>query len=126
MRLEAPPVPWKHAMPNDHKFPRTKAANGRPRFCLFALMGASLLCLGVAANAQIVQPGGTSSQEKQASPAQTSAGGGTPVMQESLKPQTRPEGGGAASSKAPKHSKAAAGNGGFENGLYGTGAGSNK
>ena len=106
-----------------------RSGNGnshRERFAKRLLLGVSFLLLSVGAQAQITQPNGSSSQDSQAMPVQPSAGTDPARMQESMKPQAKQEGSRSSAKKSSKSGKEAAGNGGFENGLYGTGAGSNK
>lgn len=96
-------------------------------------MGAAALMLGGAmlvaspyGNAQIPQGSGSQQQENR-----TSAMGSTPdpaasMVHESHKPQTKDGGSATARGKTGKKDHKTQGAGGFDNGLYGTGAGSNK
>jgi hypothetical protein len=89
-------------------------------------LGSTIFAAGASGFAQTTQHSGSAPQENR-----TSAMGAAPdpaasAVHESHKPQTRD--GGSASSRGQTAGKghATQGAGGFDNGLYGTGAGSNK
>jgi hypothetical protein len=91
-----------------------------------ALLGAALLATSPPSLAQIAQPGGSSHMESR-----SSAMGSTPepaasTVHESQKPQSKDSGQGNARGKTAGQGQKPDGAGGFNNGLYGTGAGSNK
>ncbi|MGF6674498.1 hypothetical protein [Paraburkholderia tuberum] len=90
-----------------------------------ALVGAALVASSPPSFAQIPQPRGSSQMESR-----SSAMGSTPepaasAVHESQKPQSKDSGQGNARGKTAGQEKTE-GAGGFDNGLYGTGAGSNK
>ncbi|WP_429302066.1 beta-xylosidase [Paraburkholderia sp. GAS199] len=76
--------------------------------------------------AQIPQGNGSSQQDKRTSSAGAAQEGSAPVLHESFKPQTKDGGTANARGKTAGKGHKTEGAGGFENGLYGTGAGSNK
>ncbi|MGF6605110.1 hypothetical protein OKW45_000010 [Paraburkholderia sp. WSM4175] len=91
-----------------------------------ALVGAALLASSLPSFAQIPQPRGSSRMESR-----SSAMGSTPepaasAVHESQKPQSKDSGQGNARGKTAGQGQKPEGAGGFDNGLYGTGAGSNK
>ncbi|WP_233856287.1 beta-xylosidase [Paraburkholderia sp. HD33-4] len=91
-----------------------------------ALAGAALLLASPPSLAQIPQPNGSSQMENR-----SSAMGSTPepaasAVHESQKPQSKDSGQGNARGNSSGQGRNPDGAGGFNNGLYGTGAGSNK
>ncbi|CAB3810587.1 beta-xylosidase [Paraburkholderia fynbosensis] len=89
------------------------------------VLGAVMLVASPYGSAQIPQGGGSEQQENR-----TSAMGATPdpaasMVHESNKPQAKDAGSAPSRGKTGEDHKAN-GAGGFDNGLYGTGAGSNK
>ncbi|NKJ50719.1 beta-xylosidase [Burkholderia sp. SG-MS1] len=76
-------------------------------------------------SAQIPQNGGSEQQENRTSAMGTTPDPAASVVHESHKPQAK-DGGSAASRGKTGQDHNAHGAGGFNNGLYGTGAGSNK
>ncbi|WP_235527577.1 beta-xylosidase [Burkholderia sp. Leaf177] len=89
------------------------------------LLGSILLGLSTYSLAQISQGNGSSSQENRTSAAGTTPDASASTVHESLKPQSKEAKGNARGMTAGKQNKTE-GAGGFNNGLYGTGAGSNK
>ncbi len=89
------------------------------------LLGSLLLAFSTYSLAQISQGNGSSSQDNRTSAAGTSPDASTSTVHESLKPQSKDATGNARGMTAGKQHKTE-GAGGFNNGLYGTGAGSNK
>jgi hypothetical protein len=89
------------------------------------LLGTILLALSTYSLAQISQGNGSSSQENRTSGTGTAPDASASTVHESLKPQSKEAAGNARGMTAGKQHKTD-GAGGFNNGLYGTGAGSNK
>jgi hypothetical protein len=89
------------------------------------LLGTILLGFSAYSFAQISQGSGSSSQENRTSAAGTAPDASASTVHESLKPQAKEAAGNGRGITAGKQQKAE-GAGGFNNGLYGTGAGSNK
>ena len=87
-------------------------------------LGSILLAPSTCSIAQISQGGGTSSQENRTSSGAANESS-APAVHESLKPQSKDAPGNGRGATAGKGHKTE-GAGGFNNGLYGTGAGSNK
>ena len=95
-----------------------------------AVLVTSLIGVCTSTQAQIVEQNGASQQDTRSTPAAPTEGMPQTTVHESMKPQAKQE---AKNSDRPKSSKPgsgqgskAAGGGGFQNGLYGTGAGSNR
>lgn len=93
----------------------------------------ALVAFGEPANAQIVEQNGASQQDSRASPTTPSRGMPETIVHESMKPQAKQAPKRATRRDSSKHkttqsndSHRADGGGGFQNGLYGTGTGSNK
>ncbi|OLL31432.1 hypothetical protein BTH42_10805 [Burkholderia sp. SRS-W-2-2016] len=91
-----------------------------------ALAGAAMLAASGPGHAQIPQGGGTNSHENRVSEMGSKPASSTPESHESLKPQSKDSGNGNARGKTAGQNQNPQGAGGFDNGLYGTGAGSNK
>ncbi|MEX3900674.1 beta-xylosidase [Paraburkholderia sp. BR10954] len=91
-----------------------------------ALLGAALLAANSPSLAQIPQSGGSSHMESRSSGMGSTPDPGASAVHESLKPQSKDSGQGNARGKTAGQGQKAEGAGGFNNGLYGTGAGSNK
>ena len=89
------------------------------------LLGSILLAFSTYSLAQISQGNGSSSQDNRTSAAGTAPDASASTVHESLKPQSKEAAGNARGMTAGKQHKTE-GAGGFNNGLYGTGAGSNK
>ncbi|CAD6530036.1 hypothetical protein LMG28140_02295 [Paraburkholderia metrosideri] len=94
--------------------------------CASFLLGGAMIVASDASFAQITQGNGSSQQENR-----TSAMGSTPdpaasMVHESKKPQTKDGGSANARGKTAGPDQKPHGAGSFDNGLYGTGAGSNK
>jgi hypothetical protein len=90
------------------------------------VVGGGVMILSQGSFAQITQGSGSGQQDNR-----TSAMGSTPdpaasQVHESLKPQTKDGSSGKARGKTAGQAHQTPGAGGFDNGLYGTGAGSNK
>ncbi|RZF23738.1 beta-xylosidase [Paraburkholderia sp. UYCP14C] len=101
-----------------------------PTFCCraasLALAGAALLVAGRPSLAQIPQPSGSSQMENRASGTDSMPDPAASAVHESHKPQSKDSGQGNARGNTAGQGQKADGAGGFNNGLYGTGAGSNK
>ncbi len=106
------------------RFALRHAKVGLVRTITFAL-GSLLLAISTCSIAQISQGSGTSSQENRTSSMETAPGSSASAVHESHEPQSRDAAGNARGATAGKEHKTD-GAGGFNNGLYGTGAGSNK
>ncbi|WP_368623911.1 beta-xylosidase [Paraburkholderia sp. BR13444] len=91
-----------------------------------ALLGAALLATNSPSLAQIPQSGGSSHMESRSSGMGSTPDPGASAVHESLKPQSKDSGQGKARGKTAGQGQKTEGAGGFNNGLYGTGAGSNK
>ncbi|WP_438390540.1 beta-xylosidase [Caballeronia sp. DA-9] len=87
--------------------------------------GSVLFALSTYGFAQISQGNGSSSQDNRTSSAGTQPDASASTVHESLKPQSKEAAGNARGATAGNQHKTE-GAGGFNNGLYGTGAGSNK
>jgi hypothetical protein len=90
-----------------------------------ALLGTILLAFSTYSLAQISQGNGSSSQDNRTSATGMAPDASASSVHESLKPQSKEAAGNARGMTAGKQHKTE-GAGGFNNGLYGTGAGSNK
>ncbi|WP_230513334.1 beta-xylosidase [Paraburkholderia sejongensis] len=91
-----------------------------------AFAGAAMLTASAPGHAQIPQGGGTNSQENRVSEMGSKPASSTPELHESLKSQSKDSGQGNSRGKTAGQKQNSKGAGGFDNGLYGTGAGSNK
>ncbi|MCC8403380.1 beta-xylosidase [Paraburkholderia sp. MMS20-SJTN17] len=91
-----------------------------------ALLGAALLATSPLSLAQIPQPQGSSHMESRASSMGSTPEPAASAVHESKKPQSENSGQGDARGKTAGQEQKPQGAGGFNNGLYGTGAGSNK
>ncbi|MDR5739639.1 MULTISPECIES: beta-xylosidase [unclassified Caballeronia] len=89
---------------------------------LFACAAAAF---GTASHAQITQPAGSDQQESRTSDSTGRANPSGTVVHESQRPQSKDAAGKARGATVGKEHKTD-GAGGFNNGLYGTGAGNNK
>ena len=76
--------------------------------------------------AQITQGSGASQQDNRTSPMGSAPDSAASMVHESNKPQTKDGSSGNARGKTAGQGHKAQGAGGFDNGLYGTGAGTNK
>jgi hypothetical protein len=92
---------------------------------LLAATACALIAASPYAAAQISAPGGPQSQENRSSTMGAQPDAATSAVHESHKPQAKDAKGNARGPTVGKESKAE-GAGGFNNGLYGTGAGTNK
>ena len=88
--------------------------------------GAVFLFAGTNAVAQITQGSGSSQQENRTSAMGSKPDPSASVVHESNKPQTKDGASGNARGQTAGKNHKPQGAGGFENGLYGTGTGSNK
>lgn len=86
----------------------------------------ALLAASTPSLAQIPQPNGSSQMESRSSGTGSKPEPATPALQESQKPQSKDSGHGNERGKTAGQQPNTQGAGGFDNGLYGTGAGSNK
>jgi hypothetical protein len=132
-----PPLPWTIALTMTHQRFAACFARSASFFCDMVKLRVSArfvsLAFGAVAAvasqggfAQISQGSGSGQQDNR-----TSAMGSTPdpsasQVHESYKPQTRDGSGAKSRGKTADQGHKAQGAGGFDNGLYGTGAGSNK
>jgi hypothetical protein len=91
----------------------------------FALGGA-MLALSPHGIAQITQGSGSSQQENRTSSMGSTPDSSASAVHESHKPQTKDGGSANSRGKTGQPGHKSQGAGGFDNGLYGTGAGSNK
>ncbi|MGF6660667.1 hypothetical protein QF000_002312 [Paraburkholderia atlantica] len=91
-----------------------------------ALLGAVLLATNSPSPAQIPQSGGSSHMESRSSGMGSTPDPAASAVHESHKPQSKESGQGNARGKTAGQGQKAEGAGGFSNGLYGTGAGSNR
>jgi hypothetical protein len=99
-----------------------RASNGwASRAVALALLAASPCGI-----AQIPQNSGTSQQDNRTAPMGTRPDAATSAVHESQQPQARDGGSATSRGKTGAKDHKAQGAGGFDNGLYGTGAGSNK
>jgi len=91
-----------------------------------ALLGAVILAASPPGVAQIPQPSGTAAPESRASAMGSKPDPAASAVHESHTPQAKGSGQGNSRGKTAGHEQKTQGAGGFDNGLYGTGAGSNK
>jgi hypothetical protein len=89
-------------------------------------LGSALLAMSPASFAQITQGNGSSQQENRTSSMGAAPEASATAVHESQKPQTKDGASGTARGKTAGQGHKTQGAGGFDNGLYGTGAGSNK
>jgi len=94
--------------------------------CASLLLGGALTLASDDSLAQITQGSGSSQQENRTSAMGASPDPAASVVHESNKPQSKDSGSGNARGKTGAKGHKPQGAGGFDNGLYGTGAGSNK
>ncbi|MBB5508195.1 hypothetical protein [Paraburkholderia atlantica] len=91
-----------------------------------ALLGAALLSTNSPSLAQIPKPDGSSHMESRSSGTGSTPDPAASAVHESHRPQSKDSGQGNARGKTAGQGQKAEGAGGFNNGMYGTGAGSNK
>ncbi|APA89205.2 beta-xylosidase [Paraburkholderia sprentiae WSM5005] len=91
-----------------------------------ALTGVTLLATSPSGFAQIPQPSGSSQMESRSSGMGSKPEPAASAVHESHRPQSKDSGQGNARGKTAGEGQNTKGAGGFNNGLYGTGAGSNK
>jgi hypothetical protein len=108
--------------PNLHFLPTRRAWNGWASLAVGIAMLAASQC-GIA---QIPQNSGASQQENRTSPMGSQPDPAASAVHESQKPQTRDGSSATSRGKTGAKDHKTQGAGGFDNGLYGTGAGSNK
>jgi hypothetical protein len=108
------------------------AISARAIFCAWSrtsamalALGSTLLAVSTCGIAQISQGSGASQQENRTSSMGSAPESSASAVHESLKPQSRDAAGNARGATPGKGEKTH-GAGGFNDGLYGTGAGSNK
>jgi hypothetical protein len=89
-------------------------------------VGIAMLAASPCGIAQIPQNSGASQQENRTSPMGSQPDRAASAVHESQKPQTRDGSPATARGKTGAKDQKTQGAGGFDNGLYGTGAGSNK
>jgi len=89
-------------------------------------LGGAMLVLSSHGVAQITQSGGSSQQENRTSSMGSAPDSSASAVHESHKPQTKDGGSANTRGKTGGQGHKPQGAGGFDNGLYGTGAGSNK
>jgi hypothetical protein len=89
-------------------------------------VGAALFALSPCCLAQITQGNGSAQQDNRTSPMGAAAESSATAVHESNKPQTKDGASGKSRGKTAGQGHSTQGAGGFDNGLYGTGAGSNK
>ncbi|SDR20650.1 hypothetical protein SAMN05443245_3549 [Paraburkholderia fungorum] len=94
--------------------------------CLSLLMGGAMTLASDESFAQITQGSGSSQQENRTSAMGASPDPSASMVHESHKPQSKDSGSGNSRGKTGAKGHKPQGAGGFDNGLYGTGAGSNK
>jgi hypothetical protein len=90
------------------------------------VLGMAMLASSQCSLAQITQGSGSSQQEKRTSSMGSAPDSSASMVHESNKPQTKDGGSANSRGKTAGQGHKTQGAGGFENGLYGTGAGSNK
>lgn len=95
------------------------------RYFAAALIGGAFLFASTCGFAQIQSNTGSEQQESRSSAMGSAPQAGAPAEQESHKPQSKDAAGGQRGKTGSQGHKSD-GAGGFNNGLYGTGAGSNK
>ncbi|WP_244221018.1 beta-xylosidase [Paraburkholderia aromaticivorans] len=88
--------------------------------------GLAMLASSQCSVAQITQGSGSSQQEHRSSSMGSAPDSSASMVHESTKPQTKDGGSGNSRGKTAGQGHKTQGAGGFDNGLYGTGAGSNK
>jgi hypothetical protein len=91
-----------------------------------ALVCGALLIASPPSLAQILQPNGSSQMERRSSGMGSAPEAAASAVHESHKPQSKDSGQGNERGKTAGQEQNSQGAGGFNNGLYGTGAGSNK
>jgi hypothetical protein len=89
-------------------------------------LGSAMLVASPYASAQIPQNSGSEQQENRASPMGSTPDPAASAVHESHKPQAKDGGSATSRGKTGNKDHKTQGAGGFDNGLYGTGAGSNK
>jgi hypothetical protein len=89
-------------------------------------LGSALSAISPCSFAQITQGNGSSQQENRTSSMGAAPEASATAVHESQKPQTKDGASGNARGKTAGQGHKTQGAGGFDNGLYGTGAGSNK
>jgi hypothetical protein len=89
-------------------------------------LGSALLVVSPGSFAQIPQGNGASQHENRSAAMGSASESAATAVHESHKPQTKDGASGGARGKTANKGHTAQGAGGFDNGLYGTGAGSNK
>ncbi|WP_260854191.1 beta-xylosidase [Paraburkholderia sp. BCC1886] len=112
-------------MDSSHSAGAFKRAFLRSFYCVTGLGVAWLGSTG-AAFAQITQGNGSGQQENRTSAMGSAADPAASTVHESYKPQTKDGASAKGRGKTAGQGHKTQGAGGFENGLYGTGAGSNK
>lgn len=95
------------------------------RFCVAVLVGAAVLGYSTRSYAQITQGNGASQQDNRTSSMGSVPDPAASMPQETRRPQTSSRAAANSAGKAGKD-QGSKGAGGFDNGLYGTGAGGNK
>ncbi|WP_253947538.1 beta-xylosidase [Paraburkholderia xenovorans] len=88
--------------------------------------GIAMLASSQGSFAQITQGGGSSQQDNRTSSMGSAPDSSASMVHESNKPQTKDGGSAKSRGKTAGQRHKAQGAGGFDNGLYGTGAGTNK
>lgn len=106
--------------------PRLLAHLRPSRFIVSLAFGSGVLVASPCGFAQTTQGSGSEQQENRASAMGSTPDPAASAVHESHKPQTRDGGSATSRGKSVSKGHTAQGNGGFDNGLYGTGAGSNK
>jgi hypothetical protein len=94
--------------------------------CLSLVLSGAMTIASNDSFAQIPQGGGSSQQENRTSAMGSSPDPAASMVHESNKPQSKDSGSGNSRGKTGAKGHKPQGAGGFDNGLYGTGAGSNK
>lgn len=94
--------------------------------CVSLVLGGAMTIASDDSSAQITQGSGSSQQENRTSAMGASPDPAASMVHESNKPQSKDSGSGNARGKTGAKGHKPQGAGGFDNGLYGTGAGSNK
>jgi hypothetical protein len=89
-------------------------------------LGSALFAISPCSLAQITQGNGSSQQENRTSPMGAASESSATAVHESQKPQTRDGASSKPRGKTAGQGHKSQGAGGFDNGLYGTGTGSNK
>ncbi|WP_241202436.1 beta-xylosidase [Caballeronia sp. SBC2] len=112
-------------LPNSLSNTGAQATKRRSRRAGAWVLGSVLTATVIPGTAQIPQNNGSSQQENRTSSMGSTPDSSASAVHESLKPQSKDAAGNARGATAGKEHKTE-GAGGFNNGLYGTGAGSNK